>query len=83
MNHVLEFWVCLNGVNADFLILIESLDRRSGPSLLPDADRPKLVGPARTGPLLSVVGHDPVTFAELSQKMMGTPKSLTMTFTNP
>jgi pimeloyl-ACP methyl ester carboxylesterase len=62
---------------------LESLDRRSSPFLLPHADRPKLLGPAGNGPLSTVVGHDPVTFAELSQKGMGTPKSLSMRFTNP
>lgn len=60
----------------------ESLDRTTGPSLLPDADGPKLVGTGGVGPLLSVVGHDPVTFADGSLEKMGTPKSLSMKFTN-
>jgi pimeloyl-ACP methyl ester carboxylesterase len=60
----------------------EGLDRSNGPSLLPYADKPKLVGPGGTGTLLSVVGHDPITFAEVSEQRMGTPKSLSMKFTN-
>ncbi|KAH7395710.1 hypothetical protein BKA64DRAFT_66606 [Cadophora sp. MPI-SDFR-AT-0126] len=54
----------------------ESLDRTSSPSLLPYSNKPKLVGTDHSGPLLSVVGHDPETFAELSYEMMGTPRSL-------
>ncbi|TVY46643.1 hypothetical protein LOCC1_G001608 [Lachnellula occidentalis] len=60
----------------------EGLDRSTGPALLPHADRPKLVGPDGKGPWLSVVGHDPETFAEGSLEKMGTPKSLSMRFTN-
>lgn len=60
----------------------EGLDRSTGPSFLPDADGPKLVGVGGTGPYLSIVGHDPVTFADGSLEKMGTPKSLSMKFTN-
>jgi pimeloyl-ACP methyl ester carboxylesterase len=60
----------------------ESLDRSTGPYLLPDADGPKLVGAGGVGPFLNIVGHDPVTFADGSLEKMGTPKSLSMKFTN-
>ncbi|KAH8593762.1 hypothetical protein B0O99DRAFT_626099 [Bisporella sp. PMI_857] len=60
----------------------ENIDRSVGPSLLPNSDGPKLVGLNGTGLLLSVVGHDPVTFAESSFDSMGTPISMTMKFTN-
>ncbi|KAH9213030.1 Alpha/Beta hydrolase protein [Leptodontidium sp. 2 PMI_412] len=54
----------------------ESLDRSNSSVLLPYSYQPKLVGIGKAGPLLSVVGHDPETFADLSYDMMGTPKSL-------
>lgn len=72
----------------------EGLDRSTGPSLLPDADGPKLEGAYESwtlplnrpiggkGPYLSIVGHDPVAFADGSLEKMGTPKSLSMKFTN-
>ena len=60
----------------------EFLDRSTGPSLLPAANTPKLFGPGGCGPFLSIVGHDPVTFADGSLEKMGTPKSLSMKFTN-
>ena len=60
----------------------ESLDRSTGPEFLPFDDSPKLVGTGAKGPWLSVVGHDPVTFAEGSFEKMGTPRSMTMKFTN-
>ncbi|KAG0647159.1 hypothetical protein D0Z07_7114 [Hyphodiscus hymeniophilus] len=60
----------------------EGLDRSTGPSLLPDSDSPKLIGSGGSGPFLSIVGHDPITFADGSLEKMGTPKSLSMKFTN-
>lgn len=54
----------------------ENLDRTTSPQLLPYADAPKLVGVGEAGPELSVVGHDPETFANMSLMMMGTPRSL-------
>lgn len=54
----------------------ESLDRSNSPSLLPYSNMPRLIGTDNSGPLLSVVGHDPKTFAELSYEMMGTPRGL-------
>jgi pimeloyl-ACP methyl ester carboxylesterase len=61
---------------------LEGLDRSTGPSFLPDTDGPKLVGVGGKGPYLSIVGHDPITFADGSLEKMGTPKSLSMKFTN-
>jgi pimeloyl-ACP methyl ester carboxylesterase len=60
----------------------EGLNRANSPALLPLADGPKLVGVDGRGPWLTVAGHDPETFAELSLQMMGIPKSLTMKLTN-
>jgi pimeloyl-ACP methyl ester carboxylesterase len=61
----------------------EGLDRSNSAVLLPDADAPKLVGVDGKGPELTVVGHDPETFTEMSFMMMGTPKSLSERLTNP
>ncbi|KAF7876567.1 hypothetical protein EAF04_001656 [Stromatinia cepivora] len=61
----------------------ESMDRRTGPTLVPHADRPKLIGTGGKGPWLTVVGHDPATFADVSLERMGTPRSMSMRFTNP
>jgi pimeloyl-ACP methyl ester carboxylesterase len=61
----------------------EGLDRSNSAVLLPHADAPKLVGVNGKGPELTVVGHDPETFAEMSFMMMGTPKSLSERLTNP
>jgi pimeloyl-ACP methyl ester carboxylesterase len=61
----------------------ECLDRSTGASLLPDSDGPKLLGVDGMGPLLSIVGHDPMTFTEASLEKMGTPASLSNKFTNP
>jgi pimeloyl-ACP methyl ester carboxylesterase len=60
----------------------ECLDRRNSPILIPYSDSPKLIGPGGKGPFLTVVGHDPETFADMSFEMMGTPKSLSTKFTN-
>lgn len=61
----------------------EGLDRSNSAVLLPHAHAPKLVGVEGEGPLLTVVGHDPKTFTEMSFMMMGTPKSLSEKLTNP
>jgi pimeloyl-ACP methyl ester carboxylesterase len=59
----------------------EGVDRTQGPRLLPEAENPKLVG--KDGKMeLTVVGHDPVRFADIGFEGMGTPRSLNMKFTN-
>jgi len=57
----------------------EGIDRTKGLQLLPHADSPKLA------PLtyLSIVGHDPETFATGSLEKMKTPISMTNKFVNP
>ena len=60
----------------------EGLDRSTGPHFLPDSDGPKLVGVGGKGPQLSIVGHDPITFADVSLEKMATPKSLSMKLTH-
>jgi pimeloyl-ACP methyl ester carboxylesterase len=47
----------------------EGLDRSNLASLLPMADSPELVGPDKLPVLLTVVGHDPHTFAEESLRI--------------
>ncbi|RDW68610.1 hypothetical protein BP5796_09267 [Coleophoma crateriformis] len=60
----------------------EHLDRRTGAKLLPYSEAPKLQGVGGKGPLLSVVGHDPIAFAEQGFQRMGTPRSISMKFMN-
>ncbi|KAG9246182.1 hypothetical protein BJ878DRAFT_540545 [Calycina marina] len=60
----------------------EFLDRTTGPEVLPYDDKLKLVGVGGEGPWLSIVGHDPVTYAEDDFEKMGTPKSMSMKFSN-
>jgi len=50
----------------------EGLDRSNLPTVLPHADRPKI----EWDPVVYVVGHDPDTFAEGTEKMFGAPQSL-------
>lgn len=47
----------------------EGLDRRSLATLLPDSDKPKLIGPQGQGPLIRVIGHDFETFASESLRV--------------
>ncbi|KAH8661428.1 Alpha/Beta hydrolase protein [Tricladium varicosporioides] len=61
----------------------EGLDRTTGPDLVPKSDSPKLIGPGNKGPWLTIIGHDPETFANMSFERMGTPISMSMKFTNP
>jgi hypothetical protein len=62
----------------------EGLSRRNLPTLLPDADGPKLDGYNSEGPYVTVVGHDWETFAEQTEKgLMKVPQLLTMTYVNP
>ncbi|KAI4215421.1 MAG: hypothetical protein LQ351_002321 [Letrouitia transgressa] len=44
----------------------ESLDRRNVAELLPKSDGPMLIGPGGSSPLVTVVGHDGMRFAEES-----------------
>ncbi|KAL9045238.1 MAG: hypothetical protein Q9214_001690 [Letrouitia sp. 1 TL-2023] len=44
----------------------ESLDRRNAAELLPKSDGPMLIGPGGSSPLVTVVGHDGMRFAEES-----------------
>ena len=60
----------------------EGLSRRNLSKLLPHSDGPML-GTAGSRPWLTVVGHDFDAFAEESLRTMGTPKSLTMKYSNP
>jgi hypothetical protein len=55
----------------------EGLDRSNLAELLPNADKPKLRGPQTStaeenGPYLTVVGHDPIAFAQEGLRMQGT-----------
>ncbi|KPI37648.1 uncharacterized protein AB675_3992 [Cyphellophora attinorum] len=55
----------------------EGLDRSNLAELLPNADKPTLRGPEvstgkETSPYLTVVGHDPVAFAQEGLRMQGT-----------
>jgi hypothetical protein len=59
----------------------EGVDRTQGPRLLPNAESPKLIGKGG-GVELTVVEHDPVTFADMSFERMGTPRSMSMRFAN-
>lgn len=52
----------------------ERLDRNSLKDQLPRADEPKLAGPNGRSPYLTVVGHDPVAFAEEGFRLNGTPR---------
>ncbi|KAL9611233.1 MAG: hypothetical protein Q9167_004116 [Letrouitia subvulpina] len=44
----------------------ESIDRRNVAELLPKSDGPMLIGPGGSSPLVTVVGHDGMRFAEES-----------------
>ena len=45
----------------------EGISRSNLPELLPYSDEPKLYGPNAKGPFLTIVGHDPQSFAEQSR----------------
>ncbi|KAI9812739.1 MAG: hypothetical protein M1827_004495 [Pycnora praestabilis] len=61
----------------------EGLSRRNLAELLPHSDTPKLQGPRDGTPLVTVVGHDPESFAAESFKSLSTPIPVTMNYTNP
>ena len=60
----------------------EGLSRRDLAELLPYSDHPK-IGVEGHQPWLTVVGHDFDAFAEESLRTMGTPKFLSMKYSNP
>ena len=60
----------------------EGLSRRNLAELLPYSDLPKL-GDGEYRPWVTVVGHDFDAFAEESLRTMGTPKFLSMKYSNP
>lgn len=60
----------------------EGLSRRNLATLLPHSDKPML-GSEGNRPWLTVVGHDFDAFAEESLRTMGTPRSLSMMYSNP
>lgn len=61
----------------------QGFDRRNMAEILPEANRPHLVGPGDRPPRLIVVGHDPKKFAEESSQRMGIPISTTEAYTQP
>ncbi|KAI9696414.1 MAG: hypothetical protein M1836_005692 [Candelina mexicana] len=61
----------------------ENLIRNNLAQLLPFSDAPQLIGPREGTPLVTVVGHDPDYFAEDSLLKLGTPKVMSMHYTNP
>jgi hypothetical protein len=61
----------------------EGLDRRNLAQLLPSASEPKLVGPGREAPYLTIVGHDPETFAQEGLDRMKISKVVTETYLQP
>ena len=61
----------------------EGLDRRNVKDLLPDPSRPRLEALHGKRPLVTVVGHDPVRFAEENAKLIGIPTSITAKYFQP
>ncbi|KAI0392556.1 Alpha/Beta hydrolase protein [Xylariaceae sp. FL0594] len=63
----------------------EGLDRRSLPTLLPEADRPSLEykGFGGRAPFVTVVGHDPDHFARETLLGLKIPIAITMNYLNP
>ena len=60
----------------------EGLSRRNLAALLPQSDGPML-GDTHDRPSITVVGHDFDVFADESLRTMGTPKGLSMMYSNP
>ncbi|ETN42906.1 uncharacterized protein HMPREF1541_02064 [Cyphellophora europaea CBS 101466] len=67
----------------------EGLNRSTVSALVPHADQPKLRGPigggeeGERGAWLTVVGHDPVAFAEEGLRLQGTPVALNYAYMQP
>ncbi|KAH8809438.1 Alpha/Beta hydrolase protein [Xylogone sp. PMI_703] len=60
----------------------EGLSRKNLRDLLPDADKPALVGSGGNGPWITVVGHGFQAFAEEGLKGLGIPPPVTMNYGN-
>ncbi|THW68308.1 alpha/beta-hydrolase [Aureobasidium pullulans] len=60
----------------------EGLDRSGLPELLPLAYTPKLQGPDGP-PWITVIGHDPDTFAAENERSYGVPQALVNKYINP
>ncbi|EEA19611.1 hypothetical protein TMatcc_009750 [Talaromyces marneffei ATCC 18224] len=50
---------------------------------IPEVGRPQLMGPWKKMPLLTIMTHDPVPFAEQVDKLTGIPALLTLTYNSP
>jgi hypothetical protein len=61
----------------------EGLDRRNLAELLPSSSEPQLVGPGGEAPYLTIVGHDPETFAQEGLDRMKISKVVTETYLQP
>ena len=61
----------------------EGLDRRNLQDLLPEADGPGLKALNGKRPFLTVVGHDPVAFANEGFRLNGTPRGLNERYMQP
>lgn len=61
----------------------EGLDRRNLAQLLTSASEPKLVGPGGKAPYITVVGHDPETFAQEGAVRVGISKIVSQTYLQP
>ncbi|RFU24702.1 hypothetical protein B7463_g11639, partial [Scytalidium lignicola] len=60
----------------------EGLSRKNLKDMLPDADKPVLVGTGRKGPWITVVGHGFEAFAQEGLKGLGIPPPVTMNYAN-
>jgi len=60
----------------------EGLSRKNLKDLLPDADKPVLVGTDGKGPWVTVVGHGFEAFAQEGLKGLGIPPAVTMNYGN-
>lgn len=61
----------------------EGLSRRNLTQLLPRADAPSLRGLDGSGPFVTVLGHDFITFAENNERSLGIPVEVIQAYVNP